>query len=654
MRANLGRRGCVVIAIARGFLCCAAPMLFSLDLGGCSDDKSKRTTVAPVVRDVPEPLRGTIGSVATIRGVDPQLVSGLGLVVGLNGTGGGDIAPQIQATMERELARGGIGKGGVMDSGPLAGRSPRQVLRDPNVAVVIVEAAVSPGWPRGYTFDVRVRALPGSTVTSLEGGQLWTTELRVGPAATLREAKARRLGQAWGPVFINPFAAPGRPGADAVTRTVGRVLGGGELTEPLQLELVLDNPSHSIARSITGSINARFPDGPGDDGPTARGRNADSIAVRVPRAWAERPNEFIELLRCTRIDQSFPQEYARRDVEYLKQYPVLADDIGQCLQAIGKSAVPFLPPMYDYPELAPRLAALRAGAKLGDPRTAPYLIELAKTGPAATRTEAIELLGRLSANPRINLALWELVDDRDLDVRVAAYEALAERNDWGIMRTEVDGRFEVDVVPAREGLIYVTQQGRPRIVAFGGGGSGADPGAPGKPAPTGLRLRRPLLVSAWDDRLMLAADGETDPVRLRYQDFRSGRTTTLTVADTLSKLTDLLGHKPTPEDDRPGLGLPYSEVVGALYELQRQGAVDAAFATERDKLQAGVLRASHMTTITERPEVTGQEPPPQPTITFRPEAADEAGAKAARTPGAPPSLVVPLNPPTEAKPPKKN
>ena len=36
-------------------------------------------------------LRGTIGSEATIIGAEQILVSGFGLVVGLNGTGGGDI-----------------------------------------------------------------------------------------------------------------------------------------------------------------------------------------------------------------------------------------------------------------------------------------------------------------------------------------------------------------------------------------------------------------------------------------------------------------------------------------------------------------------------------------------------------------------------------
>jgi hypothetical protein len=575
------------------------------------------------------------------RGVG-QLVSGLGLVVGLNGTGGGELAPQIQATMERELARGGIGKGGVMDTGPLAGMSPRQVLRDPNVAVVIVEAPISPGWPKGYRFDVRVRALPGSTVTSLEGGTLWTTELRIGPATTLGGVKAHQIGQARGPVFINPFATPGKAGADAVTRTSGRILGGGDLTEPLKLELVLDNPSHSMARSITSSIPASR--GTRRRRPTARGRNADSVAVQVPHAFTQRPGGVHRAAPLHPHRPGVPAGNTPAVPSSTQAVSRAADDISLCLQAIGKTAVPFLYPMYEYPELPPRMAAA-GGGPAEDPRTAPYLIELARSGPAATRTDAIALLGRLPVNPRINQALWAMIDAKELDVRVAAYEALAARGDWGILRTEVDGRFGVDVVPSQEGLIYVTQQGLPRIVAFGGGLDAAEAAVrgPGAQVNTGLRLHRPLMVSAWSDRLMLAADTDTDQIRLRYRDFRGGGTISTSLTDSVPKLIDYLGHKTTPEDDRPAFGLPYPKSSGASYEMQR-GAIDAAFATERDKLQAEVP-ASKSTTIVERPENTGDKPP-EPAVVFKPE---EEPAALLPEAGTKPTWVVPLSPPKSDK-----
>ncbi|MBC7834031.1 MAG: flagellar basal body P-ring protein FlgI [Phycisphaerales bacterium] len=611
-------------------------------LGGCSDAPKEVTKVDPVIRDVPAPLRGTIGAEATIRGVQQQLVSGLGIVVGLNGTGGGELPAQVQATMERELGRQQFTKA-------TEGITPKQFLRDPNVAVVIVEAAVAPGSPKGQNFDVRVRTLPGSAVTSLEGGQLWTTELRLGPVTSFGGAKTRILAEARGPIFINPFAEPGKGGEDAVSRTVGRVLAGGKVVEPLHLELVLDNSSHSRARSIVGAVNSRFPEGPTDEGPIAKGRSPESIAITVPRAYAKRPNEFIELLRCTRVDQAFPQEYAKRYVEELKRSPALAQDISWCLMALGKPAVPFLQDVYEHPEALPRMAALRAGGKLGDVRAVPHLKEMALRGPGLFRVEAITLLGEMPGHPTIDLALRELVNAPELDVRVGAYEALSRRGDVVVDRIPVGdigaGRpaFLVETVPASEPMIYVTQQGEPRIVLFGGdGGLGGAEMSLASMGGARLQLERPLLVSAWSDRLMLTSEGSDAPVRVFYRDFRTQKVTQQTVKEDVAKLIEFMGHKPTPEDPRPGLGLAYSEVVGALYEIHRQGGVNAAFATEVDRLKAQLYKAAEETLAEERPE-SSDVSIDGPIIIFKPE---EPGAEEKEAEGQPEgaSMVVPLAP----------
>jgi len=47
-----------------------------------------RITTPTVVRDLPSQLRGTIGAEARIIGNTPTMVSGIGFVVGLDGTGG--------------------------------------------------------------------------------------------------------------------------------------------------------------------------------------------------------------------------------------------------------------------------------------------------------------------------------------------------------------------------------------------------------------------------------------------------------------------------------------------------------------------------------------------------------------------------------------
>ena len=641
---------------------------------GCKSNKAepKARAVAPqVIRDVPSVLKGTIGAEATLLKADPILVSGYGLVVGLPGTGGGDLDERLMATMERQLGLSGIGKSAdAMTGTAFEGMSPQQVLRSREVAVVVVYATVIPGAPKGATFDVYVRAASASPDISLEGGMLWSTDLQVGPATTLGRMKTRQIAVAHGPIFINPFAEPGAK--DGVTRRDGRILGGGVVTNPLELELILDNESHSRARQMTAAINNRFPAEQGGD-PVARGRTAQVINVTVPAAYRERSLEFLKLLTHAQLDQSMPQEYARKYVEALKAQPFLGDELSWCLQALPqKACLPFVRELYDWPEMIPRLAALRAGAGLGDPLSAPALKQLAKEASTSVRTDAIALLGRLSG-PTIDQALKEHLDSDSLAVRVAAYEALASRSErvqlqrWyaqraampaaalvsqpedarpgilelsadsiqGVSRQVVEKKFILDVVATGPQVVYVTQQGRPRIVLFG----------------ENLELKRPTMVTAWSNRLMLVSDGPTDDFRILYRepsrttdggDVIPGRMITSRVPSNLPALIEVMARQSTPEDPRPGLGMSYSEVVGALYAFQRGGAIPGTFAVEEDLLKARLIKAANADTAPERPETPDDV---QPLRVYEP-AKPEAGAEAAPKKS---SLVVPLEQPAPKK-----
>ena len=72
-----------------------------------------------------------------------------------------------------------------------------------------------------------------------------------------------------------------------------------------------------------------------------------------------------------------------------------------------------------------------------------------------------------------------------------------------------------------------------------------------------------------------------------------------------------LAHRSTPEDPDPGLNLTYSEVVGAVYEMQRQRGIAASFATETDRLRASLYEAVGGVRLAARPESSenaGDEP----------------------------------------------
>jgi hypothetical protein len=152
------------------------------------------------------------------------------------------------------------------------------------------------------------------------------------------------------------------------------------------------------------------------------------------------------------------------------------------------------------------------------------------------------------------------------------------------------GKFVLDMVPGGDPLIYITQQGRPRIVLFG------DP-----------MLIRPLLISTWSDRLLITSDGVEDPIRLYYRNPKTQQPLQMTIPPLLSSVVPLFAHKTTPEDPAPGLDLTYSETVGALHAIHQAGGTAASFATERDRLLAELTSAAQSPETKDRPETPGDK-----------------------------------------------
>lgn len=601
--------------------------------------------VAPF--DGPSVLRGTVGASADLIGVQPTLVSGLGIVVGTQGRGG-PLPQAVEATVIRQLSLREGARGIDMFYGtPFAGESPESFLRRPDVSVVAVLAMVAPGAPEGSTFDVLVFALNNEELT---GGHLWRTDLRLGRPTVQGGPATRLVGFAEGPVYVNPFAS-GRQ----ANRTQGRVIGGGIMTNPLELAIRLNVPSPRRTRAIASMINSRFGSSPVDRGEIASGRltgQADAstslVTVSIPWSYKDRPEDFLRLVAHINPDaQNEEGRYAGRYIRALTEEPGSADRLAWALEALGPVVIrggTTVSSLYDWPEIAPRMAALRVGARLGDPNAERPLIAIAKGSDPAMQVEAIKLLGELGTGAMIDSTLQELAGANEVSIRVAAYEAMAKRAGMrelqammqnprldpgidrvhalrslseyartrfrgsllqGLQRDAMPGGFVVDRVPIGEPLIYLRQQGLAGLVLFG----------------PEMRIEPGSVLRVSDDFILARPDVDEpdfDPqgydVRVRYRP-RSVDWLTSTSTPTammvsnapasLHEFVEFLATRPTQLRPEAGLGMSFGNIVSVVEQLQSVGAVKAQWQVERNTLREGVDRFTRGSAA-DRPELEGE------------------------------------------------
>ncbi len=593
-----------------------AYLLLLISLACCSSieraDKKPRPVRSKISfnGEVPSMLRGTVKQHVALMGYadkysdqyEPVIAAGYGLVVGLDGTGSSEIPPQVRAHMVADLSKRGIGE----STRGWGHVSPNDLLNSDETAVVIVEAAIPQAASgrkpsrsnmredhpslRGTVFDVHVYAEPSSGTVSLEGGQLLPTILRPGDLTT-GKSQSREIAAASGPVFINPFAEPNAINSDSVHRTSGRILKGGEVLHNMPMRLVLFEPSHARASLIQNAINRIFPEEQGQDGPTAHGISSEMIEIRIPPSWKDDVPTFMEIMTHITMRSQNPEGIAMSIKRLLiaDPSPRNADAATWRWRALGSRALSVLQPLYEHPDMLPRIAALRAGGGLKDPIVVPFLLEEATSDNAlGSRLDAIELLETMPMDYRIEQGLRPLLNDKDLEVRLRTAEALVERNDTSIRIYSIPEKFDLIHVPSEYNMIYVTQTGFPQIILSGD-----------------IEISRPLTLQAWNNNLLIKnSTDDSDDLIVRYQDTNKGTTIVENITPELQTFTMFLAHESTPEEPAPGLDLSYSRTIGALHAIWRQQYIDADFKVEQDRLLASIKRLTSESSFVPRPDFT--------------------------------------------------
>jgi len=539
---------------------------------------------ASVAGDV---LDGTIAELASLAGGGGMRVKGYGLVVGLGEKGSSEVPSAIRSALIADMMRRGVDKSvpGAAEF-DLAG-----LIEDKDTAVVVVSAWIPPGTPPGTPLDATVAALPGTQTLSLDGGILYETELKTFQSGETGVRESYRVeARAKGAVFVNPFIDRDKGDTTARLRT-GQIIGGATTVGTRTIRLVLDHPDYRKAKTIRDVINERF----AGASKVANAKSPSLIELGVPRRYRRDYGHFLELvthLYLRRAPQA-DQMKARRLAEQILAPGAPHEEIALIWEAMGKHVVDSFRRLYTSENAVAAYYAARAGVRLGDTTALAVLRRTATDSASALRLAAVAELGR-SNHGGATALLTELLDDGDALIRIAAYEALCRPQPRGpVERHDVGGRFIVDAVRTQgKCLIYATRSGEPKLVLFG----------------TEIPVLRPIMFSSSDGDVTVHAHSDDERLKV-YRRVGPQRLLSdeLEILPDAKSLALAMGRTPVPgpEGGFQGLGMTYSQVVGALYRLCRKAPaqwIPAEFMLQRT--QAAVTMTPG-TAIEGRPDSSG-------------------------------------------------
>jgi hypothetical protein len=410
---------------------------------------------------------------------------------------------------------------------------------------------IPPAASKNQRFDLRVTALPGTQTTSLEGGWLYGADLF---DAQQGGTSIKTIATAEGPVFVDSTDP------DSQDHRVGYVLGGGSVIEESKVNLALRIPDYRAASQIRNRINERF----GYE--TATAITSGNIELGIPTKYLDTKSRFIQLVRATYIFDS-PEFTAKRLMSNIEKLASSNDkNPGEItLEAMGNIAVPKLAALLNSSDPEVRLRAARCMFNLGDQRGREALWGMVTDKSSPYRIEAINALANASAGQDAALMFRSLLRDDDLTARLIAYDKLIRMKDPAVSRKLVANSFYIDqVTEAGKPAILITRRDQACVAILG--------------AP--IYCRSNIFIETPDRTITINVPaGEKYATIIRRHPKRTDVIIQLKSSLDIADIIDTLCREPLPPTDQggPGLGVPYSTLVGLLNKMVDSGAVEAEF-----------------------------------------------------------------------------
>lgn len=261
--------------------------------------------------------------ICRLKGLEENTLQGLGLVVGLKGTGDGKMKPTARA-----LARVMQLMGSNISTDAQGIPKIEEIADANNIALVIVTAEIPPtGAQQGDTLNCTISALGAK---SIEGGTLMLTPL-LGPRADRPTVYALAQGQ----ITLNPAMPTG-----------GTIHRGCKMEATVRNDFVSDNKitlivdsdvsSFSIAQNIEDEINnlsrnglsglnAIDQGGSGEQVLIAQAIDPRHVEVLIPKHYRNSPVKFISLIMDVQL--RYLQNTKRVVINESKGVVVIGEDV---------------------------------------------------------------------------------------------------------------------------------------------------------------------------------------------------------------------------------------------------------------------------------------------------------------------------------------
>ncbi|RLS51668.1 MAG: hypothetical protein DWH91_18430 [Planctomycetota bacterium] len=518
--------------------CQALDLDFELP-GMLNPDNRRRARVTDAIRGEKGHSR-LIGDYISIGGDTVRMVQGVGLVIGLDGTGEDPPATNQRKMLLEEMRRRRVDE-------------PETLLRSPNTTMVVVTAYIPPLIRTGDPLDVEIKLPDGSLTKSLKGGYLLPSFLREYaylPEGGLREG--RELGLAGGPILLN--------GDDANGLLRGVIPGGGQFTgteRNLTIRLREDYRSAKMTVRIADKIGSRFHgyDSHGIKRPLAKPKTDQAIELFVSDQYRDNYPRFLQVIRNIRLTESQVDNQLR--LQELQSALMKGDTSEQAaleLEAIGTNAIPLLKEGLQAIEQEARFRAAEALAYLDDPSGVEVLKEVVEDEPAF-RVFALAALSTLKNGESV-LAIRDLMNHSDIEVRYGAFRALsiASPNDPSILTHKFKYGFKMHFVESTASpAVHLTRRRQQEMVLFG-----AD-----------QKLATPIVLRAGKNILVQCPDNSD---RVKISLFLPGQANQELV--TTTQLSDIVGAAVE-------LGATYPDIYDLLKQAETQRNLSGELAIDR-------------------------------------------------------------------------